>query len=132
MGQHQLDPVQWTYAKDDTSPVEIEPHAPPAHPEVCGMWGWVEMRYADGMTLVFESGEWGQPYDRKQDRGISLSDLSEADRKKVQAMPDPEPLMTFAEAVKEPQAGRRQRRGRRIAARRCCTWRTSRFARAAS
>jgi predicted dehydrogenase len=117
MGQHHLDPVQWTYAKDDTSPVEIEAHAPPAHPEVCGMWGWVEMRYADGMTLVLESGEWGQPYDRKQNRGISLSDLSEADRAKVEAMPNPDPLATFAEAVKE----RKQAGGNAEASHRCAT-----------
>jgi predicted dehydrogenase len=106
MGQHQLDPVQWTYAKDDTSPVEIEAHAPPADPEVCGMWGWVEMRYADGMTLVLDSGEWGEPYNRKTERKVSLSDLSEADREKVNALDKPEPLMTFAEAVKtRKQAG---------------------------
>jgi predicted dehydrogenase len=115
MGQHHLDPVQWTYAKDDTSPVEIEAHAPPAHPECCGMWGWVEMRYADGMTLVLESGEWGQPYDRKQNRGISLSDLSGADRKKVEATLDPEPLTTFAQAVKE----RKQAGGNAEASHRC-------------
>ncbi len=60
MGQHSFDPLCWTYGKDDTAPVEIEPHAPPAHPEVCGMWGWVELKYADGLTLVFDSGEWGQ------------------------------------------------------------------------
>ncbi|MEX2142293.1 MAG: Gfo/Idh/MocA family oxidoreductase [Pirellulales bacterium] len=103
MGQHQLDPVQWTYAKDDTSPVEIEAHAPPADPEVCGMWGWVEMRYADGMILVLDSGEWGEPYNRKTERRLSVADLSEADREKVKAMDKPEPLMTFAEAVKSRQ-----------------------------
>ena len=64
MAQHTLDPYQWTYGKDDTSPVEIEASAPPAHPEVCGMWGWIEMKYADGFTLVLESGEWGNKYDR--------------------------------------------------------------------
>ena len=100
MGQHHLDPVQWTYAKDRTSPVEIEAHAPPADPEVCGMWGWVEMKYADGMTLVLDSGEWGEPYDRMRERGVSLSDLSEADRERVKAMEKPEPLISFAEAVK--------------------------------
>ena len=106
MGQHFMDPFQWTYGKDDTSPVEIEAHAPPAHPEVTGMWGWVEMKYADGLTLVFDSREWGERYDRKQSRGLGLSDLSEEDRKKVEAMPDPEPLLTWAEAVKtRKQAG---------------------------
>jgi len=27
MAQHHFDPVQWTFGKDDTSPVEIEAHA---------------------------------------------------------------------------------------------------------
>jgi predicted dehydrogenase len=100
MGQHHFDGVQWTYGKDDTSPVEIEAHAPPAHPEVVGMWGWVELRYADGLTFVMDSGEWGKPYDRKQRRGISMQDLTEEQREKVNAMPDPDPLLSFAEAVK--------------------------------
>ncbi len=100
MGQHHYDPVQWVYAKDDTSPVEIEAYAPPAHPEACGMWGWVELKYADGMTFVFDSREWGEPYIRKQSREVLLSDLSEEDQKKIKEMPDPEPLVSFAEAVK--------------------------------
>jgi hypothetical protein len=100
MGQHHFDPVQWTFAKDDTSPVEIEAHAPPAHPEVCGMWGWVELKYADGLTMVLDSGEWGKPYDRKEPRGVSLSDLGEGDRQHVMSLPDPPPITTFAEAVK--------------------------------
>jgi myo-inositol 2-dehydrogenase/D-chiro-inositol 1-dehydrogenase len=100
MGQHHFDPVQWTFAKDHTSPVEIEAHAPPADPEVCGMWGWVELKYADGLTFVMDSGEWGQRYERKSPRNVSLSDLTPEDRQKVEAMPDPEPLVTFAEAVK--------------------------------
>jgi myo-inositol 2-dehydrogenase/D-chiro-inositol 1-dehydrogenase len=100
MGQHHYDPVQWVYAKDDTSPVEIEAYAPPAHQEACGMWGWVELKYADGMTFVFDSKEWGEPYNRNQSREVLLSDLSEEDQKKIKEMPDPEPLVSFAEAVK--------------------------------
>ncbi|MBI4659185.1 MAG: Gfo/Idh/MocA family oxidoreductase [Verrucomicrobia bacterium] len=100
MGQHFLDPFTWIYGKDDTAPVEIEPHAPPAHHDACGMWGWVELKYADGLTLVLESGEWGERYNRKQSRGVTLNDLSEEDRRKVSEMPDPEPLRTFAEAVR--------------------------------
>lgn len=117
MGQHYLDPVQWTYAKDDTSPVEIEAFAPPAHPEVTGMWGWVEMRYADGFTLVLDSGEWGSPYDRKEPRGVSLADLTETDRREVEGMPDPAALVSFADAVKT----RRQAGGHPEAAHRCAT-----------
>jgi myo-inositol 2-dehydrogenase / D-chiro-inositol 1-dehydrogenase len=100
MGQHFFDPVQWTFGKDDTSPVEIEAHAPPADSEVTGLWGWVELKYADGLTFVMDSTEWGTPYDRKKARGVSLSDLSEGDRKKVKEMADPAPLLSFAEAVK--------------------------------
>ena len=117
MGQHHFDPVQWTFAKDHTSPVEIESYAPPAHPELCGMWGWVEMKYADGLTFTFTSKEWGKPYDRKRERGVSLKDLDEADRKKVEAMPDPAPLLTFAQAVVQ----RGQAGGHAEASHRCAT-----------
>jgi len=103
MAQHYLDPITWIYGKDDTAPVQVEAHAPPAHHEVCGMWGWVELRYADGMTLVFDSGEWGETYERKKACGVSLDDLSEADRAKLAAMPDPPPLRGFAEAVRTRQ-----------------------------
>jgi predicted dehydrogenase len=117
MGQHFFDPVQWTFARDDTSPVRVEAHAPPAHPEVAGMWGWVELTYADGLTLVMDSGEWGESYDRKKSRGVALSDLSAEDRKKITAMPDPAPLLNFAEAVKT----RKQPGGHAEAAHRCAT-----------
>jgi len=100
MGQHHFDPVQWTYGKDDTSPVKIVPHAPPAHPLACAMWGWVELTYADGLTFVLDSREWGQRYARKQARHVSLSDLGAEDQKKVLAMPDPEPWPSFSEAVR--------------------------------
>ena len=100
MGQHFFDPVQWIHGKDDTSPVEIEAHAPPADAEVTGLWAWVELKYADGMTFVMDSGEWGKGYDRKQSRPVRLTDLPEEDRKKVLAMPDPDPMLSFAEAVK--------------------------------
>ncbi|GMU23071.1 MAG: hypothetical protein AMXMBFR13_31540 [Phycisphaerae bacterium] len=117
MGQHYLDGVQWTYAKDDTSPVEIEAFAPPAHPEVTGMWGWVEMKYADGFTLVLDSGEWGQPYNRKEPRGVEPADLSESDRQKLEGAPEPAELIKFAEAVKT----RRQAGGHPEAAHRGAT-----------
>ena len=117
MGQHHLDPFQWTYAKDNTSPVEIEAYAPPAHPDVCGMWGWVEMKYADGLTLVLDSGEWGKKYDRRKSRGVSLSDLDDERQARIAAMPDPEPLLGFAEAVK----ARKQAGGHPEAAHRCAT-----------
>ena len=117
MGQHHFDPVQWIYGKDDTSAVEVESYGPPAHAEVVGMWGWVEMKYADGMTFVMDSGEWGKAYDRKKSRDVSLSDLSDEDQKKVLAMPDPEPWPEFVEAVKT----RKQPGGHAEAAHRAAT-----------
>jgi predicted dehydrogenase len=101
MGQHAFDPINWTWGKDYTSPVEIEAHAPPQHPEVTGMWGWVELKYADGLTFVMDSGEWGKPYDRLKEKGLSPADLTAEDQEKLKAMPDPEPLLNFAEAVKQ-------------------------------
>ena len=100
MGQHYLDPFTWTYAKDNTAPVHVEVHAAPAHPDACGMWGWVELTYADGLTLVLDSGEWGEPWQTWPSRGVSVDDLDEAGRKKMEAMPAPEPLRGFAEAVR--------------------------------
>ena len=100
MGQHHFEPVQWTFGKDDTSAVEVEAHAPPAHPLACGMWGWVELKYSDGTVFVMDSGEWGERYTRRQGRGVGLGDLSEDDQKKIQAMPDPKPWPSFAEAVR--------------------------------
>ena len=117
MGQHRLDPFQWTYGKDDTSPVEIEAFAPPAHPEVCSMWAWVEMKYADGLTLVLDSGEWGDPYGKKAPRDIRLEDLKPEYQEKIKATPDPKPLLTFAQAVRS----RGQAGGHAEAAHRCAT-----------
>ena len=106
MGQHHFDPQQWIYGKDDTSPVKIEAFAPPAHPDVTGMWAWVELTYSDGFTFVMDSAEWGLGYDKKASKQVSLSQLSEEDKQKIAAMPDPAPLLSFAEAVKQrKQAG---------------------------
>ena len=60
MGQHWIDPVQYVLGKDETGPVEVETVAPwPAHPDACGLWGRIAIKYADGTTIVLESGEWG-------------------------------------------------------------------------
>jgi len=59
MGQHYIDPVQYLLDKDNTSPVTIESYAPwPQHPDAAGVWGWVEMTYADGCKIILESGSW--------------------------------------------------------------------------
>jgi hypothetical protein len=105
MGQHHLDPITWLFGKDDTAPVEIEAFAPPAHPEVAGMWAWSKLKYADGFTLVLESGEWGEPSGLRSKR-VSLEDLSEADQAKLKELPDEPPLVGWPEAVKtRKQAG---------------------------
>ena len=116
-GQHKFDGPQYAYAKDHTSPVEVEAHAPPQHPEAAGLWGWVELRYADGLTFVMDSGEWGEPYRRKQPRGVGEGDLDEEGRKKLREMPDPEPLASFPEAIRT----RKQAGGHAEASHRCAT-----------
>jgi hypothetical protein len=55
------------------------------------------------LTLVLEGNKWGPRYDRHQPRHVGLEDLDEESRKKVEALPDPEPLLTFVEAVKTRQ-----------------------------
>jgi len=59
-GQHHLDPIQYMLAKDDAGPAEVEAVAPrPAHPDACGPWSKLTIRYDDDVTIVIESGEWG-------------------------------------------------------------------------
>jgi hypothetical protein len=66
------------------------------------MWGWVSLKYSDGVTFVFESGEWGKPYPGPKGGGkVSLDDLDEEARKKVAAMPDLKPAVTFGNAVRK-------------------------------
>jgi hypothetical protein len=117
MGQHHLDRFQWVNAKDDTSPVKIEAYAPPAHSEVTGMWGWVKMTYADGLTLILESGEWGKPYDSVKSHRMDQNELDEDIQAKIKALPDPKPLLSFGQAVKT----RQQAGGHPEAAHRCAT-----------
>lgn len=120
MAHHALHSPAYQYGRDLTAPVEIIPHAPPMHPEACGMWGWAEMKYADGFTLVLDSGEWGKPYDRLQQKNLGEGDLlnmlSEEDRKKIDAMPDSEPLPFFPEAIRTRKpAGSNAERSQRVA-----------------
>ncbi len=100
MGQQFLDPVTWEYGLDNTAPTEITPYAPSAHPEACGMWGWVELKYANGFTLVLDSREWGENYDRNKPREIRVNDLTPENRKKLAKLPEPTRLLGFREAVK--------------------------------
>jgi len=105
MGMHYLDPVQYLLEKDSTSPVEIVADAPQQHPDACGSWRRISLKYADGCEIVldgenrdadapFLEGPAGKLY-----RGFR-SDIPDI-REKAAAAPDPEPQVTdFAEAVR--------------------------------
>ncbi len=106
MGQHYLDPVQYLLGKDDESPVVIEADAPPQHPDACGTWREVRLKYADGCEIVldgvnrypdaaFIEGPKGKLYKGMKS---TLPDLPA----KLAALPDPEPQVTdFIQAVRE-------------------------------
>jgi hypothetical protein len=100
-GAHRVDPFQYTYAKDNTGPVEIEPYGQwPQHPDAVGPWGWVELTYADGLRLVLQTDKWGKKYDRDGERNVGVNDLNGEDRQKLTEMPDPPKLVSFAEAIR--------------------------------
>ncbi len=106
MGMHYLDPVQYLLGKDDTSPVEIWADCPQQHPDACGAWRRIEMKYADGCTIVldgenrdknapFLEGPQGKLYRGFESDIPNLNDM-------VAGLPDPEPQVTdFAEAVRK-------------------------------
>ena len=106
MGQHYLDPVQYILDKDDTSPIEIEADAPQQHPDACGSWRWVRMRYADGCQ-IFLDGENSDPRapflegpSGKLYRGFE-SDIPNI-KDAVASLPDPAPQdPDFSRAVRE-------------------------------
>ena len=54
MGMHYLDPVQYILDKDETSPVEVWADCPQQHPDACGSWRRIEMKYADGCRIVLD------------------------------------------------------------------------------
>jgi len=109
-GAHSYDPLQWTFGKDNVAPVKARPHAPwPQHPDAVGHFGWVEITYADGLRFIIRGGSWKkqQKYDGPPGRGLlSAKDLDDEGRKKLAALPDPEKLLSFGEAVRSgKQAG---------------------------
>jgi predicted dehydrogenase len=104
MGQHYMDPVQYFLGKDNTSPVEVEVDAPQQHPDACGSWRWIRLRYADGCEIFLdgEEKESNLPYIEgplgKLYPGFKsdIPNLSE----KLKDYPDPDPQLTdFSEAV---------------------------------
>ena len=104
-GFHSFDPFQWSYGKDDTSPVKVEPSAHwPQHPDAVCPYDWVELTYADGLKVIITGGKGGKKYDRPKKRTmVSEKDLDEEGRRKLAELPDPPPLVTFGEAVRTRQ-----------------------------
>ena len=108
MAQHYLDPVQYLLDKDDTSPVEITVDAPQAHPDACGTWRNITLKYDDGCEIVLVGGEHqgDVPYiegpNGKLYPGFK-SDIPDLE-KKLRDFPEPAPQVTdFYQAVRERQ-----------------------------
>ncbi len=105
MGMHYLDPVQYLLDKDKTSPIEIEADCPQQHPDACGSWRRIRLKYADGCEIIldgenkdiwapFIQGPAGKLY-----KGFR-SDIPDLE-KKLASFPDPEPQLTdFSQAVR--------------------------------
>jgi myo-inositol 2-dehydrogenase / D-chiro-inositol 1-dehydrogenase len=105
MGMHYLDPVQYVLGKDSTSPVEIEADCPQQHPDACGSWRRVRLRYADGCEIILdgENQDLGAPFlegpSGKLWPGMK-SDIPGLESK-LASLPDPEPQITdFSLAVR--------------------------------
>ena len=105
MGMHYLDPVQYILDKDDTSPVEVRADCPQQHPDACGSWRRIEMRYADGCSIVLdgENRDTEAPFLEGPEGKIFpglRSDIPHLEEK-LAALPDPPPRVTdFAESVR--------------------------------
>ena len=105
MGMHYLDPVQYLLDKDHTSPVEIEADCPQQHPDACGSWRRIQLKYADGCTIILD----GENKDKnaafiegpegKLFPGLE-SDIPHL-KEKMNSLPDPKPQLTdFIKAVR--------------------------------
>lgn len=106
MGMHYMDPVQYLLEKDNTSPVEIEVEAPQQHPDACGRWRKIVLRYADGCEIIldgenqrrdvpFVSGPEGELFPGLRSNIPGLAE-------KLKSLPDPAPQLTdFHQAVRE-------------------------------
>jgi predicted dehydrogenase len=111
MGQHYWDPIQYALGKEYVGPVEVEAYAPwPPDEDAVGLWGRCTLKYADGTTVIFESGEWGEqeaePHafiEGPKGKVLHMGRLDTdppglADR--LGAFPDPPPLVDFYSAVR--------------------------------
>ena len=111
MGQHYWDPIQYALGKEYVGPVEIDAYAPwPPHPDAVGMWGRCTARYADGTTVIFESGEWGEPepgdhafIEGAQGKVLAMNRMDTDPPglfNELKTYPDPPRLIHFDEAVR--------------------------------
>jgi myo-inositol 2-dehydrogenase/D-chiro-inositol 1-dehydrogenase len=105
MGMHYLDPVQYVLDKDNDSPVEIAADCPQQHPDACGSWRRIELKYGDGCIIVLdgENRDKSAPFlegpKGKLYRGFE-SDIPNL-RETLSALPDPVPqVIDFSEAVR--------------------------------
>ena len=108
MGMHYLDPVQYLLDKDNTSPTEIEADCPQQHPDACGSWRRIRLKYADGCEIVLdgENKDVAAPFiegpQGKLSKGFK-SDIPDLEQK-IASLPDPEPQLTdFIQAVRTRQ-----------------------------
>jgi predicted dehydrogenase len=108
MGMHYLDPVQYLLDKDNTSPTEIEADCPQQHPDACGSWRRIRLKYADGCEIVLdgENKDVQAPFiegpQGKLSKGFK-SDIPDLEQK-IASLPDPEPQLTdFIQAVRTRQ-----------------------------
>jgi len=106
MGMHYLDPVQYILDKDGTSPVEIEADCPQQHPDACGRWRRVRMKYEDGCEIILdgENKEADVPFIEGPAGKLFPGFRSDIPRlaEKAASLPDPEPQNEdFAEAVRK-------------------------------
>ncbi|MBN2410714.1 Gfo/Idh/MocA family oxidoreductase [candidate division KSB1 bacterium] len=106
MGQHYLDPVQYLLEKDNTGPVEIEADAPQAHPDACGSWRKIYMKYADGCEIILDGESQNEHVPFIEGPHGKLYPGFESDipdlKKKLQQFPEPEQQVTdFYQAVRE-------------------------------
>ncbi|MFP4057377.1 MAG: Gfo/Idh/MocA family oxidoreductase [Candidatus Brocadiia bacterium] len=107
-GQHHLDPIQYMLGKDATGPVEVEAVArQPAHPDACGPWSKLVIRYPDEITIVVASGEWGPPPDPEPFLEGPGGKVWRSGRTEppglldgLGALPDTKPLINFQQAMR--------------------------------
>ncbi|MBK8914746.1 MAG: Gfo/Idh/MocA family oxidoreductase [Phycisphaerales bacterium] len=109
MGQHYLDPIQYILDKDQVSPVEAWAKAPwPQDPSAAGLWGTIGLRYADGDTILINSGEWGPSWDENtpliEGPGGRVYDNYRTDPPglfdRVRPLPDPPALVRWEPALR--------------------------------